>query len=57
MSISSITAPAPLTTQDSGAPKTPPVPTDGDAGDASEAQPPAPAPLPPGQGSRIDQLV
>jgi hypothetical protein len=28
-----------------------------DSNDASSVQPPAPAPLPPGQGTRIDQLV
>jgi len=57
MSVSSITAPAPSIPQDISAPKTPPAQTDASAGDASEAQPPAPAPLPPGQGTRIDQLA
>ena len=28
-----------------------------DSNDASSVQPPTPAPLPPGQGTRIDQLV
>ena len=28
-----------------------------DSNDAGAAQPPAPPPLPPGQGTRIDQLV
>jgi len=28
-----------------------------DSNDAGAAQPPAPAPLPPGQGTRLDQLV
>jgi hypothetical protein len=35
-----------------------PVVTGGtDSTDASTAQPPAPAPLPPGQGTRVNQLV
>jgi hypothetical protein len=35
-----------------------PVVTDNtDSNDAGAAQPPAPPPLPPGQGTRIDQLV
>ena len=28
-----------------------------DSNDASQTQPPAPAPLPPGQGTRVNQLV
>ena len=55
MSISSISAsppvqPATIVTQQ----PTPPVVDNDDAG---AAQPAAPAPLPPGQGTRIDQLV
>jgi hypothetical protein len=58
MSISSIAAPAPVTAAvDSSATKAPDAQTAGDADDASEAAPPAPAPLPPGQGTRVDQLV
>jgi len=35
-----------------------PVVTDNtDSNDASQTQPPAPAPLPPGQGTRVDQLA
>ena len=35
-----------------------PVVTDNtDTNDASQTQPPAPAPLPPGQGTRVNQLV
>jgi hypothetical protein len=35
-----------------------PVVTDNtDSNDASQTQPPAPAPLPPGQGTRVNQLV
>ena len=30
---------------------------DTDSTDAGTTQPPAPAPLPPGQGTRVDQLV
>jgi hypothetical protein len=33
------------------------VKTDADANDAAATQPPAKAPLPPGQGTRVDQLV
>ena len=58
MSISSISATAPVqpaytTTSQT----TPPVVSNDNADDAGAAQPPAPAPLPPGQGTRIDQLV
>ncbi len=52
-----MTPPQPVSLQ------TPPVKNDGD-GDAADAanaadayQPPPPAPLPPGQGTRIDQLA
>jgi hypothetical protein len=31
--------------------------TDNDASDAGAAQPTTPAPLPPGQGTRVNQLV
>ena len=59
MSISSVSATAPVqppyvTTSQTA---TPPTSGDNDANDAGAAQPPAPAPLPPGQGTRIDQLV
>jgi hypothetical protein len=55
-SISSIPASAPAPTPDSSQPKTP------DAGASDEAraaasQPPVLAPLPPGQGTRVDQIV
>ena len=58
MSISSISAsppvqPATIVTQQ----PTPPVVNNDDSDDAGAAQPAAPAPLPPGQGTRIDQLV
>jgi hypothetical protein len=59
MSISSIPAspPTPITYTDTSAPKAPAVQADGDANDAGAAQPPVQAPLPPGQGTRINQLV
>jgi hypothetical protein len=59
MSISSISAsvPAPVTYPDPSATKAPDVKADGDANDAATTQPPAQAPLPPGQGTRVNQLV
>jgi hypothetical protein len=59
MSISSIpaSAPAPITYPDPSAAKAPDVKTDADANDAAASQPPAPPPLPPGQGTRVNQLV
>ena len=57
MSISSIAAPAPVPPAYTTTQPTPPVVSnDGDSDDAG-AQPRTPAPLPPGQGTRIDQLV
>jgi hypothetical protein len=35
----------------------PPATADNDATDAGAAQPTTPAPLPPGQGTRVNQLV
>lgn len=62
MSISAIATSAPVTVSppvtppDTSAAKTPD--TSGDsADDATEAQPPVVAALPPGQGTRIDQIV
>nr|HEV8010654.1 hypothetical protein [Bradyrhizobium sp.] len=63
MSISAITTSAPVTmstpatASDTPAAKTPETPNGSDAGDATEAQPPVVAALPPGQGTRIDQIV
>jgi hypothetical protein len=57
MSISSIPASAPVTPVDTSAPKAPAVQADGDANDAGAAQPPVQAALPPGQGTRVNQLV
>jgi hypothetical protein len=63
MSISSIPSSPPLTLVnylDIGAQQQqqPPAAADNnDSSDAGAAQPPAPAPLPPGQGARVNQLV
>ena len=58
MSISSISAPAPVQPATITAqPMTPVVSTDNDSDDAGAAQPAMPVPLPPGQGTRFDQLV
>jgi hypothetical protein len=59
MSISSVSALGPvqppyITTSQT---TTPPASNDNDSNDAGAAQPPAQAPLPPGQGTRIDQLA
>ena len=60
MSVSSVSATPPVTPVVSNSqPSTPPAPSndnDNDADDSSSAQP-AQAPLPPGQGTRIDQLA
>jgi hypothetical protein len=62
MSISAITTsapvtpPTPVTATDSAA-KTPDPQNDNNADDATEAQPPVVAALPPGQGTRIDQIA
>jgi hypothetical protein len=59
MSISSISASTPVKAPDTSAPATPSVPdVNNDNSDADEAaQPPVVAALPPGQGTRINQLV
>ncbi len=54
MSIS-VTAPAPVSVPDTSAPKAPVVKTDGRTDDAP--QPTVLAALPPGQGTRIDQIA
>jgi hypothetical protein len=57
MSISSISAPTPVNPPDTSASNTPAVqPADG-SNDTSTAQPPVQAALPPGQGTRIDQIA
>lgn len=57
MNVSSIPASAPVTPPDTSAPKAPNAQADGDANDAGAAQPPVQAALPPGQGTRVNQLV
>jgi hypothetical protein len=58
MTISSISATPPVQPTYTANQNTPPVVNnDNDNDDAGAAQPPNPAPLPPGQGTRIDQLV
>ena len=57
MSISSVAAPAPVSMPDTSTPKAPDVANDNNADDAGAAAPTALPPLPPGQGTRIDQLV
>ncbi|MGB9118437.1 hypothetical protein [Bradyrhizobium sp.] len=57
MSISSIPASAPVTPPATSAPQAPVVQAGANANDAGAAQPPVQAPLPPGQGTRVDQLV
>jgi hypothetical protein len=52
-SISVVAAPAPIKAPDASAPKPPDVKT----GDAAAPQPAVLAALPPGQGTRIDQIV
>jgi hypothetical protein len=60
-SINSSSAPLPFNylnsnTQPAGI-VSPVVTDDTDSNDAGAAQPPAPAPLPPGQGTRLDQII
>jgi hypothetical protein len=60
MSISRVSAPSPVqppTTTTTSQTTTPPASNDNDSDDAGAAQPPVQAPLPPGQGTRIDQLA
>lgn len=59
MSISSVTSSLPVMAPDASASKAPEVKPDTDADEARAAasQPPVQAALPPGQGTRIDQLV
>jgi hypothetical protein len=61
MSVSAITVSAPVTAPvsapDASPAKTPDQQNNSDASDATEAQPPVVAALPPGQGTRIDQIA
>ena len=57
MNVSSIPASPPVTPPYTTPPKAPDVQANNDANDAGAAQPPVQAPLPPGQGTRVNQLV
>jgi hypothetical protein len=57
MNISSVTPSAPVKTPEPSEPKAPAVKPDADAGSSRTPQPTLLAALPPGQGTRIDQLV
>jgi hypothetical protein len=57
MTISSVAPSAPISSPPVTEPQTPQVKNETSADDANAYQPPPPAPLPPGQGTRIDQLV
>jgi hypothetical protein len=57
MSVSSVSAPAPVSVPEPSAPKAPEVKADGRADDPSAPQPTVLAALPPGQGTRIDQIA
>jgi hypothetical protein len=57
MSVSAVTASPPVTMPEASEPKAPDVKPDADAADAGAHQPVVLAPLPPGQGTRIDQLA
>ncbi len=57
MNISSIAAPPPVASVETNPPKAPDVGDNSPSDDAGAAQPTVVAALPPGQGTRIDQLV
>jgi hypothetical protein len=59
MSVSSIASPPPTPVNylDTNTQPTVAATAESDSTDASTTQPSAPAPLPPGQGTRVDQLV
>jgi hypothetical protein len=57
MAISAVTAPVPIKAPEVSAPKTPDVQNDAAADGTRTPQPTVLAPLPPGQGTRIDQLA
>ena len=57
MNVSSIPVSPPVTPPDTSTPKPPDVQASTDTTDAGAAQPQAQAPLPPGQGTRVNQLV
>jgi hypothetical protein len=57
MSVSAVTASPPIKMPEPSEAKAPDVKPDAETADASAHQPVVLAPLPPGQGTRIDQLV
>jgi hypothetical protein len=57
MSIYCVTPPTPVSVPEASAPKAPAVKADVRADDASAPQPTVLAALPPGQGTRIDQIA
>jgi hypothetical protein len=57
MSVTAVTASPPVTMPEASEAKAPDVKPDADAADAGAHQPVVLAPLPPGQGTRIDQLA
>ena len=57
MSISSVTASPPVKPPEATEPKAPTVKTDNDVGVSRTPRPTVLAALPPGQGTRIDQLA
>jgi len=57
MNISSVPAAAPVKPPEASEPKGPDVKIDGDADDSRATQPTVVAALPPGQGTRIDQIA
>ena len=57
MSTYCVTAPAPVSVPEASAPKPPVVKADGRADEAIAPQPTVLAALPPGQGTRIDQIA
>jgi hypothetical protein len=57
MNISSISTPTPVNLPDPNVSRTPDAQPDDNSNDVSAAQPPAQAPLPPGQGTRVNQLA
>jgi hypothetical protein len=57
MSVSAVTASPPVKLPEASEAKAPEVKPEADTADAGAPQPVVLAPLPPGQGTRIDQLV
>jgi len=57
MSVSAVTASPPTKMPEASEPKAPDARSDAETADAGAHQPVVLAPLPPGQGTRIDQLV